>query len=245
MTERVPDVEGVFDEDYLHFFGEVLDGGCDAETDLIWQLLELEPGLEVLDLACGYGRIANRLAERGCKVTGLDAAPLFLDRARRDASARGVTVTYVEGDMRQLPWSQRFDRVINWFTSFGYFDDAGNRQVLAETARALVPGGRLLLEVINRDWLIRGFQPASVMESDGDLLVDQHRLDPLTGRIVTDRTILRGGRIRRIPYSVRMLTFTELRDWLVAAGFTDVGGYGEDSGPLTSESTRMLTVATR
>jgi SAM-dependent methyltransferase len=79
--------------------------------------------MEVLDLACGHGRIANRLAARGARVTGLDATPLFLDLARRDANARGVDVDYLEGDMRTLPWTGRFDRVVNWFTAFGYFDD--------------------------------------------------------------------------------------------------------------------------
>jgi 2-polyprenyl-3-methyl-5-hydroxy-6-metoxy-1,4-benzoquinol methylase len=109
------DFEGMFDEDYLRYFAGDLDERAEAESDLIWRLLELEPGMEVLDLACGHGRIAGPLAERGCRVTGLDAAPVFLERARRDADERGVPVTYVEGDMRELPWSGRFDRVVNWF----------------------------------------------------------------------------------------------------------------------------------
>ena len=66
--------------------------------------------MEVLDLACGHGRIANRLAERGARVTGLDRTPLFLEVARRDAADRRVEVEYVEGDMRELPWEERFDR---------------------------------------------------------------------------------------------------------------------------------------
>jgi cyclopropane fatty-acyl-phospholipid synthase-like methyltransferase len=84
------DTGGLFDQDYLYFYAGVLgEERSEAETELLWRLLELEPGMEVLDLACGHGRIANRLAARGCKVTGLDATPLFLDRARRDAADRG------------------------------------------------------------------------------------------------------------------------------------------------------------
>lgn len=96
--------------------------------------------MEVLDLACGHGRIAARLAQRGCHLTGLDSSPLFLQLARQDAEARSVTVDYVHGDMRDLPWSARLDRIINWFTAFGYFDDADNRRVLAQAAAALKPG---------------------------------------------------------------------------------------------------------
>ena len=107
------DAQGVFDDDYLYFFADGLAERSDAETDLIWRLLDLQPGMEVLDLACGHGRIANRLAERGCNVTGLDATALFLQRARADADALGVTVDYVHADMRDLPWRDRFDRIVN------------------------------------------------------------------------------------------------------------------------------------
>lgn len=107
MTKPGLDPEGRFNEDYLYFYGEGLDAGGEAEAELIWQLLAVEPGMEVLDLACGHGRIANALAARGCHVTGLDATPLFLDRAQRDAAARGVVATYVHGDMRDLPWTSQ------------------------------------------------------------------------------------------------------------------------------------------
>jgi SAM-dependent methyltransferase len=246
MTDPAFDADGLFDEDYLHFYLEQLEGPADAEADLLWRLLELEPGKEVLDLACGHGRITNRLAGRGCRLTGLDATPLFLERARSDAAARGVSVTYIEGDMRLLPWDdERFDRVINVFTAFGYFDDADNRRVLAEIARVLRPGGRLAMELNNRDWLIRNFQPASVVDRAGDLMIDQRRLEPLTGRIVTERTVVRQGQIRRIPFFVRLFTFTEMRDWLLAAGFSTVHGYGAGGAPLAMESPRMIMTAER
>src|SRR5687767_9665938 len=110
--------EAAFDDDYLYFYEELLTPErTAAEVELIWTLLELEPGLELLDLGCGHGRIANPLAERGVQVTGLDATPYFLELARKDAAERGVEVEYVEGDMRSLPWTERFDRVLGWFTS--------------------------------------------------------------------------------------------------------------------------------
>src|SRR5690606_19026006 len=156
------------------------DERSEAETDLIWRLLELEPAMEVLDLACGHGRIANRLAARGARVTGMDSSALFLTRARQAAAAAGVEVAYLRGDMRQLPLRQRFDRVVNWFTAYGYFDDVDNRRVLAEVARVLRPGGRFLLELNNYSTLMRDFLPAVVVRQGDDLLVDDHRFDPLT-----------------------------------------------------------------
>jgi SAM-dependent methyltransferase len=157
--------------------------------------------MDVLDLACGHGRIAGPLAARGCRVTGLDAVPLFLDRARCDAAGREVEVTYVHGDMRELPWTGRFDRVVNWFTAFGYFDDEGNRRVLSEVSRALKPGGRFALDLNNRDWIVGHFQPESVHEHEGDMVIERRRLEPLTGRCLTERIVVRDGKVRHVPSS--------------------------------------------
>lgn len=245
MTKPGLEAEERFNEDYLYFYGEPLDASGEAEAEQIWHLLAMEPGMEVLDLACGHGRIANALAARGCRVTGLDATPLFLARARSNAAARGVVVTYVDGDMRDLPWTDQFDRVINWHTAFGYFNDAGNRGVLMEVARVLKPGGRFALDVSNRDRVIRQFQPAGTDERDGNLLIDRRQLDLLTGRMVIERTVVRDGQTRHVSFFIRMFTFTELRDWLIDAGFTSVEGYGEDGGPLTLDSRRMITLAHR
>src|SRR4029453_9087810 len=124
---------------------------------------------------------------------------------------RNVTLDYVAGDMRSLPWKHQFDRVVNWFTAYGYFDDAGNRQVLAEIAEALVPGGGVGLDMLHRDWMIPRFQPDRVAaERDGDLMIDRPRLDPLTSRAYTERLLLRGGRTRRRRVFVPRFTFTAL-----------------------------------
>ncbi|WP_233576384.1 class I SAM-dependent methyltransferase [Saccharopolyspora rhizosphaerae] len=240
------DAEGLFDEDYLHFYDSALTEERDREdAELVWRLLGLAPGSEVLDVACGHGRIANRLAERGCVVTGLDSSTPFLQHARADAAERDVHVDYVEGDMRELPWPNRFDGVLNWFTAFGYFSDAGNRRVLTEVRQALRPGGRFALELINLVELLPRFREHAVHEVGDDLLIDHHRLDPLTMRSHAERLIVRAGRVRRIPYAIRLFTAPELRDWLHDAGFTDVTFHGEDGEPLTRQHRRMIAVATR
>ena len=242
-VEHVP--PDVFGEDYLYFYEDFLtDELSETQVNRLWRLLELAPGLEALDVPCGHGRIANRLAERGLRVTGLDADPLFLERARADAATRGVDVEYVEGDMRTLPWDGRFDLVVNWFTSFGYFDDDGNRAWLREARQTLKPGGRLVLDVHNRDAFARNWLPVTMSERDGDLLVDRHAFDLPTGRNETERFLVRDGRMRGTRFSVRMLTFTELRDWLLDAGFSGVDVSGHDGEPLTLDVRRMLVVAT-
>ncbi len=240
------DFEEIFDEDYLHFFAPDLAAASDAESQLIWRLLELEPGDAVLDLACGHGRIANPLAAAGARVSGLDATSRFIERGRPDAAARGLAVEYVEGDMRTLPWpDESFDGVVSWFTSFGYFGDDENRGVLAEAHRVLRPGGRLLIEANNLVALLARWRPESVIERDGDFVIDRRWLDPTSGRALTERVVVRDGRVRRFRFSVRMFLAVELGDWLRQAGFVTVGFYDEQGEPLTAEGRRMIAVAER
>jgi hypothetical protein len=140
------------------------------------------------------------------RVTGLDATPLFLELARADAAERGVEVEYVEGDMRSIPWTDRFDRVLCWFTSFGYFDDEESRQVLAEAYRALEPGGLLAIEMNNLLRLIQVYADEVVIERGDDKMIDRHRFDIQTSRSLDERTIIRGGKRRSFEFSVRMFT---------------------------------------
>jgi SAM-dependent methyltransferase len=254
------DAVAMYDEDYLHFFaappgvsefavhGPALPGAelsDEAVAELTWRLLDLRPGMSVLDLACGHGDLANRLAARGCRVTGLDSSAVFLDRARADAATAGVSVEYVGGDMRQIPWTDRFDRVVNWSTAFGYFDDTANRAVLDGIVRVLRPGGRLAMDLDNLTTFLASYRPSRVVaaQDNGDMLVDRYHLDALTGRFEAERTVIRSGRVRRVNFVKRLFGFPELRDWLLAAGFAAVTGYGEDGRPLTADHKRMIIVA--
>jgi SAM-dependent methyltransferase len=254
------DAAAMYDEDYLHFFaapsasaefashGPAIPGAdtsVEAVADLVWRLLDLRPNMPVLDLACGHGDLANCLAARGCRVTGLDSSTVFLDRARSDAAAAGVSVEYVAGDMRQLPWTGRFDRVINWSTAFGYFDDTTNRAVVDGIVRVLRPGGRLAMDLDNLTSFLASYSPSRVVavREDGDMLVDRYHLDALTARFEAERTVIRSGRVRRVNFVKRLFGFPELRDWLLAARFAAVAGFGEDGRPLTADHKRMIIIA--
>jgi ubiquinone/menaquinone biosynthesis C-methylase UbiE len=246
MGEPSFDFDQVFDEDYLYFYERRAAEVTEADVDAIWRLLELKRGATLLDLACGHGRIANRLADRGVRVAGLDAPALFLEWARQEAASRGLEVEYVHGDMRSLPWEDGcFDRVLSWFTSFGYFDDPDNRRVLREARRVLRPEGVLLIENNNLAELLPRWLPSVVIERDGDLMIDRGTFDPTTGRATTERTVVRDGRVRRFSFSVRIFIAAELRDWLLDAGFHTVEFFDHAAESLTAHSSRMVTVARR
>ena len=148
--------------------------------------------------------------------------------------------------MRTLPWPEhRYDRVISWFTSFGYYDDIDNQKVLFEVPRVLRPGGRLLIENNNLAELLPRWLPVVVVERDGDLTIDRSTFEPVTGRAVTERTCVRDGQVRRFSYSVRMFIAVELKGWLLTAGFDSVDQVDHEGAALAAGSGRMISVAHR
>ena len=101
------------------------------------------------------------------------------------------------------------------------------------------------MDLDNLTKFLASYCPSRVVAArdDGDMLVDRYHLDALTGRFEAERTVIRGGRTRRVNFVKRLFGFPELRDWLLAAGFTEVAGYGEDGRPLTADHKRMIIVA--
>ena len=237
----------LFDEDYLFFYADVLaPERSSADADLTARLLGLRTGQRVLDVPCGEGRIAGRLAQRGVEVVGLDSSELFLRRARGE----WPSVTFVHGDMRELPYGDEFDAVLNWFTGFGYFDRETNDAVLAGFARALRPGGRLLLEMHNPGRLARlvalaGGESAYVIDRDGALMVDRIRYDPGEGFSHTTRHIIRDGQVRTLQFTLEQIPAPELVRRLQAAGFGAVECYGAGGERYDPEGRRLIAVAER
>lgn len=235
MTPSPPfDFDEVFDDDYLFFYADRLnDERSDSDAEAVRKLIG-DPPLDVLDLASGHGRIANRLAGAGYSVVGLDATPRYLDRARTDAAGRGLSVEYVHGDMRALPWTARFDAVVNWFTAFGYFSDEQNRGVLQQLYTALKPGGLLLIETLCCEFITRHLTPSQVLEREGAFMIDLHEWRPEAGTIQSERIVIKDGHTRRFQFSVRLLALPEFRSWLEEAGFGDVeflSGLGDAFSP--------------
>lgn len=247
MTEF--DFDATFGDDYLHFYLPMLDDARnDAEAAEIITALDLKAGEDVLDAPCGHGRIANRLARHGMRVVGIDRTPQFLDLARHDAQLSGVAVDYRHGDITEFPHDLdgRFDAAINWFTSFGYHDDTTCQSILVGYHRMLRPGGRLLIETLHRDWIVRHYTPApfaAVTRIGDDLMLDQNTFDPRTGRINTVRSVVRDGQVRQSNHFVRLPTATELATWLEHADFHDITISARDGTPLTVESRRLLALA--
>jgi SAM-dependent methyltransferase len=250
MSERVfakPlfDLEEVFDvDDYLFAYRDDLtDERSEAEVAALVKLLELDPPMKILELACGFGRHANRLAGLGHSVTGVDYMPGFLEIARQRAAEIGVQVDYRQGDMRQVSFQNEFDRVLLLFTSFGYFEDDENELVLENMKRALKPGGQLMFDIQNRDVILKDLPPADVIDKNGDLLINRFSFEPLTGRFSNRRIVIREGIRKDKPFSIRLYNASEIRQMLDRIGLVDCRLLGEDNQPISALSHRLVVIA--
>jgi SAM-dependent methyltransferase len=122
-------------------------------------------GASMLDLGCGAGRHAMQLAARGFDVTGLDLAAGSIEAAR---ASEGPRLRFRRHDMRVPFGRAAFDYVFSFFTSFGYFDDPAEQlTVVRNMARALKPGGRLVLDYLNVRYAEDHLTPQDVVEVDG------------------------------------------------------------------------------
>jgi len=219
------------------------------ETDFLIEHLALSAGGRVLDAPCGHGRLAVELARRGCEVTGVDISSELLAEARSAAQDAGVEVSrrlaWRESDMRDLPWSARFQAAFCMGGSFGYFGDEGDAAYLQAVARALAPGGRFALDGSRvAETILPSFVERREIERGGIAFESENRYDPERGRIENRYTITRGSRTETRTASHRLYTVLQLLGMLRAAGFEPESLHGSlDGAPFRMGSAQLFIVA--
>ena len=236
-----------FDDDYLKIYRtSFTPEKTEAEVEFIAAALALPAGARVLDLACGLGRHALGMAKRGYRVTGLDFNPRYLEIAAEQAKASGARVGWIRSDMRELPFEAEFDGVYSFFTSFGYFSDEQNEDVLERIARSLKPRGVLLLDLANRDWIVtHARQRTWDQRDDGSLVMEEATFDLPSSRVTSRLTLISEAGPRVIKaFDLRTYTCAELSALLRRHGFEvrSVWG-GADRSEYSTESRRLVLLA--
>jgi SAM-dependent methyltransferase len=224
-----PEVEA--DEDgpwYEHFFGEAYlrtvrtatPKEVAVECDFIERAIRVPVGSRVLDVGCGLGVQTVELASRGYHLVGLDISATMVSRAYDEAEDRGLQIDFVRGDMRDVTFEEPFDALLCWGTTFGYFTEEENELAVRQFHQALKPNGTLLLEVVNRDFMI-GSQPNQVwFEVDGAVCMEETDFDYEASRLrVKRRVASHSGQQNDRRYSIRLYALHEIRSLLERNGF--------------------------
>ena len=240
----------VFSEEFFRTLPKDLDKQTDREIRFIHQALGLQKGARILDLACGFGRHAIELAKRDYEVAGLDVSMAMLQRALAEAQRRNLSIKFIHGDMRELNFNEIFDACICWQTSFGYFDDRTNVQVAQGVARAVKPGGRFLVDVVNRDHVVAEMPSRTWWEGHECVFLEEVEFDNHTSILHTKRSFIYedGSPPREFSSYIRLYSLHELRQLLHFSGFriTEVSGTIHTPGSyLGPTSPRLVILAER
>lgn len=230
-----------FTADYLEVYAHRDEAAASREARGALGLLRHDRAKHrLLDLAAGAGRHSLAFAAERCHVTSAD---LSTDLTRR---CRSEGLRTVQADMRHLPfrdWS--FDSVVCLFSSFGYFeDDDEHRRTLGDIARVLTPGGGVLLDLMDRETVIRNLVPQGV-DVVGETTIEAERSITADGKRVEKhiRMLRSGMDVRAWKESVRLFTTEEVESLADGAGLTletTVGDY--DGQPHEPGRTRRLVV---
>lgn len=233
-----------FDSPYYHTLYKNRDENeAKSALDNLLRALDLKPGARLLDLACGKGRHARYLAEKGFDVTGLDISTSNIDFARKFEHER---LSFFQHDMR-LPFRiSYFDAVMNMFTSFGYFkSDNDHLNTLKNVCKGLRPGGLFLLDYFNSEWVRQNLERSEVKTVDGiDFLLKRNVRGGFVYKKVEFTT---GGKFYWFRERVRLFTADDFKTLLASSGMTLLRIYGDYNlsafDPQLSK--RLILIATK
>jgi SAM-dependent methyltransferase len=211
--------------------------GSEEKVALALEMLQLEGHERILDLACATGGRTLELCRRGFEVVGVDIRPELLEVAGGEAEAEDLWPHLVEEDPRYLDFEREFDIALSLgggaFEHFGY--DEENLRAFAAVARALRPGGRLLMQTPNvlhaeahlpeRTWLAGG---------QAIDLIEQHWNAPTRRIDGTRRSIVESDAAEYAepaPFQRRLYTVEELAEIFESVGLGLANVFDEHGAP--------------
>ena len=219
---------------------------AETEADFLIKILNLKPSSKILDLPCGTGRHSVQFAKKGFLVTGIDINQACLKLAKKQSAHRNAI--YKIGDMAKLhAFRGEFDAVTNLFTSFGYFStDEENKAVLKGMIACLKPGGKIVINTINRNFLLSIYKPALWTTEDNVTTVQASVYDVQTKYNESYVCIVnsKNGLGTALYHRLRLYSPVEIVSLLKECGCKSVKVWGDFRGaPLNkSNSTHPIYV---
>lgn len=233
-----------FGKEYLLVYPHRNESEAKRQIDFLEKYVGISKDEKILDLCCGNGRHAIELKKLGYDVIGIDLSEELLDSARKKASENNIDIKLIRCDMREIPYESYFDLVVQFFTSFGYFDtDEENQKVLSAISRSLKVGGKFLIDYLNPDYVVNNLVEKDEKTLSGLLIKQERWIDSLKCRVNKKITIIANGESSVFNESVRMYSLDEIKVMLGKSELRLTDVYGDfDGAEYNVNSPRMILI---
>lgn len=243
------------EEFWIQFAPIMFDDARWAEAPTVAEYVKnISHARTVLDAGCGIGRIAVELAGLGLDVTGVDIIQSELDAAAESAEAEGVPLKLIKADLRAFSESEKYDCVINLYTSFGYCDtEEEDMRILLNMANAVKKGGTFIMECTSRETAILYFTKGEEFEragykvvTDFDVVGAWEGLRSHWALYSPDVDLLKDSDVKPLVdhcFVQRLYPAAFLRDKLKEFGLKQVDVYGDfDKSPYDQHARTMVII---
>lgn len=228
-------------EEYLTVYKHRNNEEAEILISFILGKVNLSGEAKVLDLGCGAGRHALILAKMGFQVTGVDQSAKLLSVAESEAKKNGLQAKFIKDDIRTVPFSEKFNLILNVFTSFGYFEsDEDNFALFTNVEKLLSEDGVFVFDFLNAEYVKRNLIPFSKDVID-DMVIEQSR--KIEGNnVVKDIVLFKNGNRKNYRESVRLYSKKELMNALDKNNLSAEKIFGNYTGEAFDEksSSRLI-----
>lgn len=242
-TENIIDWFKVwFDSPYYHLLYQNRDGR-EAERFISNLLTHLKPQHDsrILDLACGAGRHAMYLANRGFDVTGVDLSGRSIEQAKL---AEMDNLKFFQHDIRNYFRINYFDYIFNFFTSFGYFEnESDNVKTLRAANWGLREKGVMVIDFFNVHTVLQNLVPEETKLIGG--ITFHIRRSVFNDRIIKEINVVDGEHNHTFTEAVQALALEDFKGYFAKTGFVLEEVFGDyDLNPYQpDQSDRLIMIA--
>jgi len=213
------------------------------EIEKIIELADLEKGSKILDMPCGVGRHSIELRKKGFDVVGVDKTTSYIkDAKEKDDSGN---IEFIRGNMKDFKQENSFDVVINWWNSFGYFEEKeDDRQMLENIHSSLKGGGVLVMDYYSKEIAAMRDLGYHWSEQDGIYNMEKAQIKDNWKKIQRTWIKVEDGETVEYKWEQRLYSASEIEKMLKQVGFSNIEFYGNmDGEDFDQEAERLIVVA--
>ena len=217
-------------------------------AEAICNIAGLSKGNSIMDAGCGPGRVSVELALKGLDVTGVDIIQPFLDAAKETADDEEVNLNLVNADLRYFKSENKFDAIVNLYTSFGYCDSIEeDMQILKNIFANLKDDGWFIMESTSREIAVKYFTEGEWFKRAGKTVLTEFTVEGAWEGLRSKWILIDDKTNERMEHVFvqRLYSAIELKRMLLAIGFKTCEIYGDFEFSPYNEKARTMVLVCR